>query len=151
MKKSWKKFEEKKLKKVEKKSWQKVEKILKKFEKKLKKVEKKLKKSWKKIEKSWKKIKKKVEEKFKFFSQLFFSPHHPDQMSKGSQVSKVTLCVKILKWQSATQTPRSGIELPGQLNMSKVNYYQSAFNSQKEKVNILAEMLEISKSCIYDI
>ena len=28
----------------------------------------------------------------------------------------------------------------------KVNYYQSAFNSQKEKLNILAEMLEISKS-----
>ena len=28
--------------------------------------------------------------------------------------------------------------------------YQSAFNSQKEKLNILAEMLEISKSsCIY--
>ena len=30
--------------------------------------------------------------------------------------------------------------------MSRVNYYQSAFNSQKEKVNILAEMLKISKS-----
>ena len=30
--------------------------------------------------------------------------------------------------------------------MSRVNYYQSAFNSQKEKLNILAEMLEISKS-----
>ena len=28
----------------------------------------------------------------------------------------------------------------------KVNYYQSAFNSQKEKLNILAEMLEISKN-----
>ena len=32
-------------------------------------------------------------------------------MSEGSQVSKVTLCVKNLKW----QRPRSGIELPGQL------------------------------------
>ena len=30
--------------------------------------------------------------------------------------------------------------------MSRVNYYQSAFNSQKEKLNILAEMLKISKS-----
>ena len=38
--------------------------------------------------------------------------------------------------------------------MSRVNYYQPAFNSQKEKLNILAEMLEISKSgrreSIYD-
>ena len=30
--------------------------------------------------------------------------------------------------------------------MFRVNDYQSAFNSQKEKLNILAEMLEISKS-----
>ena len=30
--------------------------------------------------------------------------------------------------------------------MSRVNHYQSAFNSQKEKLNILAEMFEISKS-----
>ena len=30
--------------------------------------------------------------------------------------------------------------------MSGVNYYQSAFNSEKEKLSILAEMLEISKS-----
>ena len=30
--------------------------------------------------------------------------------------------------------------------MFRVNYYQSAFNSQKEKLNILAEMLEISKT-----
>ena len=37
--------------------------------------------------------------------------------------------------------------------MSRVNYYQSAFNSQKEELNILAEMLEISKTgcgCIYN-
>ena len=32
------------------------------------------------------------------------------------------------------------------LRVLRVNYYQSAFNSQKEKLNILAEMLEISKS-----
>ena len=32
-------------------------------------------------------------------------------------------------------------------NMSRVNYYRSVFNSQKEKLNILAEMLEIPKSC----
>ena len=30
--------------------------------------------------------------------------------------------------------------------MSRVNCYQSAFNSQKEKLNILAEMLKISKT-----
>ena len=30
--------------------------------------------------------------------------------------------------------------------MSRVNYDQFEFNSQKEKLNILAEMLEISKS-----
>ena len=30
--------------------------------------------------------------------------------------------------------------------MYRVNYYQSASNSQKDKLNILAEMLEISKS-----
>ena len=30
--------------------------------------------------------------------------------------------------------------------MPRVIYYQSAFNSQKEQLNILAEMLEISKS-----
>ena len=36
-------------------------------------------------------------------------------MSEGSEVSKVSLCVKILKWRSVTPSPRSGIELPGQL------------------------------------
>ena len=30
--------------------------------------------------------------------------------------------------------------------MSRVNYHKSAFNSQKEKLNILAEMFKISKS-----
>ena len=30
--------------------------------------------------------------------------NHFDQMSEGSQVSKVTLCVEILKWQSPTTT-----------------------------------------------
>ena len=28
----------------------------------------------------------------------FLSGHHADQMSEGSEVSKVTLCVEILKW-----------------------------------------------------
>ena len=49
---------------------------------------------------------------------FFLSTYHSDQMSEGSEVSKVTLCVKILKWQSATHWPRSGIELPGQLKNS---------------------------------
>ena len=36
--------------------------------------------------------------------------------------------------------------------MSRVNYHQSAFNSQKEKLNILAEMLKISLSgCAADL
>ena len=34
----------------------------------------------------------------------------------------------------------------GREKMSRVNYHQSAFNSQKEKLNKLAEMLKISKS-----
>ena len=37
-------------------------------------------------------------------------------------------------------------ERKGEKKMPRVNYYQSAFNSQKEKLNILAEMLKISKS-----
>ena len=37
-------------------------------------------------------------------------------------------------------------ERKGEKKMFSVNYYQSAFNSQKEKLNIWAEMLEISKS-----
>ena len=31
---------------------------------------------------------------------VFLSRHHVDQMSEGCQVSKVTICVKILKWHS---------------------------------------------------
>ena len=36
-------------------------------------------------------------------------------------------------------------ERKGEKKMFRVNYYQSAFNSQKE-LNVLAEMLEISKT-----
>ena len=50
-----------------------------------------------------------------FWLFVFLSKHHSDQMSEESQVSKITLCVKIQKWHSATHWPRSGIELPGQL------------------------------------
>ena len=40
---------------------------------------------------------------FLFFCLFVFSSRHSsDQMSEGSQVSKVTLCVKILKWRSVT-------------------------------------------------
>ena len=35
---------------------------------------------------------------------VFLSRHHSDQMSQWSQVSKVTLCVKILKWHSLSQS-----------------------------------------------
>ena len=38
------------------------------------------------------------------------------------------------------------IERKRETKISRVNYYQSAFNSQKEKLNILAEMLKISKT-----
>ena len=48
---------------------------------------------------SWKEKVKKI---WKF--QLFFAPHYSDQMSEGSQVSKVTLCVKILKWHPPNQS-----------------------------------------------
>ena len=34
-----------------------------------------------------------------------FSGHHADEMSEGSQVSKVDLCVKILKWHPVTHWP----------------------------------------------
>ena len=34
----------------------------------------------------------------------------------------------------------------GEKKISRANYYQSTFNSQKEKLNILAVMLKISKS-----
>ena len=50
---------------------------------------------------------------------VFSSRHHSGLISVGSQVSKVTLCVKILKWHSLTQWPRSGIELPGQLKSKR--------------------------------
>ena len=84
-----------------------------------KKVGKKLEKSW---EKSWKKIEKKNKKKVGkklFFFQFFFSTHHPDQMLEGSRVSKVTICVRILKSarrrRRRRRRPRVGIELPGQL------------------------------------
>ena len=37
-------------------------------------------------------------------------------------------------------------ERNGEKKMSRVNYYQYIFNSQKEKLNILAKMIKISKS-----
>ena len=39
-----------------------------------------------------------------FCFSVFLSRHHSDQMSEGSQLSMVTLCVKIQKWQSVTQS-----------------------------------------------
>ena len=46
---------------------------------------------------------------------VLLSRRHSDHISEGSQVSKVTLCVKNLKWHWPTELQRSGIELPGQL------------------------------------
>ena len=44
---------------------------------------------------------------FQYFN-FFCSAHHCDQMSEESQVSKVTICVEILKWQSGTQGRYTG-------------------------------------------
>ena len=44
-----------------------------------------------------KKSKEKLEDK-NWKIQIFSSAYHSDQMSEGSQVSEVTICVKILKW-----------------------------------------------------
>ena len=41
-------------------------------------------------------------DKGEVFFNFFFSAHPSDQMSEGSQVSNVTLCVEILKWQWPT-------------------------------------------------
>ena len=60
---------------------------------------------------------------------VFLSGHHFDQMSEGSQVSKVALCVEILKWQWVSdwrQRPRVGIELPGQLKIIKAVHKQAS-------------------------
>ena len=77
------------------------------------------------IKKSWGKVlnilKKQVEKDFNFF----FSAHHSNQMSEGSQVSKITIYVKILKRHSLTDSPRVGIELPGQLKMQKLPYSET--------------------------
>ena len=35
---------------------------------------------------------------------VILSVHHAVQMSEGSEVSKVSLCVNILKWQSVTDS-----------------------------------------------
>ena len=42
-------------------------------------------------------------------------------------------------------------ERNGEKKMSRVNYYQYAINSQKEKLTILTEMLKISKSGCADV
>ena len=52
-----------------------------------------------------------------FWIFVFLSRHHADQMSEGSQISKVTLCVKIQKWHWPlwlTGWPRVGLELTRQ-------------------------------------
>ena len=42
-----------------------------------------------------------------FSTCFYFSAHHSDQMSEGSQVSKVTICVKILKWRLLTEMQKA--------------------------------------------
>ena len=50
---------------------------------------------------------------FVFFF-VFFSWHHSDQISAGSEVSKVMLCVQILQCHRP-RLPMVGMELPWQL------------------------------------
>ena len=52
---------------------------------------------------------------FSFCLSAFLSRHHPDQISEGSEVSKVSLCVQIAKRLLVTHSARESIELPGQL------------------------------------
>ena len=49
---------------------------------------------------------------------LFVILFLPDcnQMSQEFPVTKFTICVQILKWQSVSQWPRVSVELPGQKN-----------------------------------
>ena len=63
--------------------------------------------------------------------------------------NKTTTTTTTTKMTGETPEVRSDKRVLRVLRVLRVNYYQSAFNSQKEKLNILAEMLEISKSCIY--
>ena len=97
------------------------------MKKKLEKLEKKLGKSWEKLEE------KKIGKNLNFF-QLFFSTHHSDQMSDGSQVSKVTICVQILKWHR--RQPRVGIEMPGQLKILLYKYTETQRHIYKFSIYI---------------
>ena len=68
-------------------------------------------------------MKKKI---FKLVFNIFFSAHHSDQMSEGSQGPKVTICVQYSKVElyPLTQSARVGIELPGQL---KTDEFEMSF------------------------
>ena len=41
---------------------------------------------------------------------VFLSRDHSDQMSEESQVSKITICVHVLKWRSVSHSLRANIE-----------------------------------------
>ena len=89
------------------KSWKKLGLKLKKYEKSFNKlkieekknVEKKLEKSWKRVGKCWKNVGKSWEKNWEKVGKKLknFSAHHPYQMSEGSRVSEVTICVQILQ------------------------------------------------------
>ena len=76
-----------------------------------------------------------------FCFSVFLSRHHSDQMSEGSQVSKVSLCVKILKWHpptdSVSQWPRSGIELPGQLKHNIFGWFFGFFSELVSLIELI--------------
>ena len=52
---------------------------------------------------------------FLVFVISLLSRHHADQMSEGSEVSKVTLCVKFLKWHPLTQSVSQSLTDQGQV------------------------------------
>ena len=72
------------------------------------------------------------------------------KVMKAIRAMKVIRVIRVIMFISAIRVIRGfkvirDIMLIIVIMVLKVNYYQSAFNSQKEKLNILAEMLEISK------
>ena len=86
----------------------------------------------KKFQKSSKKVPKKVpkkfqksSKKFKFFGQVM-SPHHSDQMSQRSQVSRVALCMSKVKVLSVSQSVSQSV------TRSPIELFWTAKNNEEE-------------------
>ena len=82
---------------------------------------------------------------------VFLSRQPSDQMSEGSEVSKVTLCVKILKWHWPSHSPpRSGIELPGQLKRWRILIIDKFISQAPLNVTDTMYNSASKNSCILD-